>query len=115
MLVFVLLASAMKLLGVPNGALGLVLLGVVLIGFALWGAVDAAAHPAPLWESARLPRTSWIRWLAIGTPFGIGFAVAIAYFARIRPRLVAATVAAREAALDPKVPAATASTSHERR
>ena len=46
MLVFVLLASALKLLGLSNGLLGLVLLGVVLIGFASWAAVDAAAHPA---------------------------------------------------------------------
>ena len=115
MLVFVLLASALKLLGLSNGLLGLVLLGVVLIGFASWAAVDAAAHPAPLWESARLPRTPWIRWLAFGTPFGVGFAVAIAYFARIRPQLVAATIASRATAVDHRSPAPASSTSTERR
>ena len=100
-LVFVLLASAMKLLDVPNGILGLILLCVAVMGFALWGAVDAAAHPAALWESADLPRTRWIRRLAFGTPFGVGFGFAVAYFARVRPRLVAASVVARDAALPP--------------
>ena len=91
-LVFVLLASAMKLLGVSTGVLGLILLGVVLVGLALWGAVDAAAHPQIIWDNAGLPRSTWIRWQMYGAPFGIGFAVAVAYFAKIRPRLVRSTV-----------------------
>ena len=43
-LVFVLLASAMKLLNIPNGTLGLILLCVALMGFSVWGAVDAAEN-----------------------------------------------------------------------
>jgi len=44
-LVFVLLASAMKLLEMPTLQLGVLLVGLVLIGLPVWGAVDAATHP----------------------------------------------------------------------
>jgi uncharacterized membrane protein YfcA len=97
-LVFVLLASALKLLGISTGVLGLILLGVILLGLAIWGAVDAAAHPQNLWDTAGLPRSSWIKWQAYGAPVGIGFAVAVAYFARIRPQLVTATATSGEGA-----------------
>ncbi len=93
MLVFVLLASSLKLLGVSTGLLGLILLGVMFVGLAIYGAVDAAAHPENLWNAAGQPRRTWIRWMAFGAPCGIGFAVAIGYFARIRPQLEAAFTA----------------------
>ena len=95
-LVFVLLASALKLLNVPTPDLGGILLGLVLIGLPVWGAVDAAAHPQAIWDAAGLPRRAWIRWQAFGAPFGIGFAVAIAYFAKTRPALAAAMQIAAE-------------------
>lgn len=88
-LVFVLLASALKLLGMPTTVLGVVMLAVALIGFPVWGAIDAAAHPPALWEERDLSRRRWIGWQAIGAPVGIGFAVAAAYFVRTRPRLQA--------------------------
>ena len=91
-LVFVLLASALKLLGISTVVLGVILLGVVFVGLALWGAVDAAAHPQSLWDTAGLPRRNWIRWQAFGAPIGVGFPVAVAYFARIRPQLVTAAL-----------------------
>jgi uncharacterized membrane protein YfcA len=87
MLVFVLLASAMKLLGVSTGLLGIILLGVTFVGLAAYGAVDAAAHPQNLWDAVGQPRKTWIKWMAFGAPFGIGFAVALGYFARVRPPL----------------------------
>jgi uncharacterized membrane protein YfcA len=90
MLVFVLLASALKLLGVSTGLLGLILLAVVFVGIAVWGAVDAASHPQRTWDLVARPRTTWIRWQAFGAPFGLGFAVACAYFGKVRPGLVAA-------------------------
>ncbi|MGZ5296791.1 MAG: sulfite exporter TauE/SafE family protein, partial [Actinomycetota bacterium] len=91
-LVVVLLASALKLLDVPNGALGVILLAVVLVGLPIWGAVDGAAHPQHLWDSAGLRRRTWLRWQAFGAPVLLGFPVAVAYFAKARPELVAATL-----------------------
>ena len=89
-LVFVLLASALKLLDVSTGALGIILLVVVFVGMAVWGAIDAASHPQRTWDRAGKPRRTWIRWQAFGAPIGLGFPVAIAYFAKIRPQLMAA-------------------------
>jgi uncharacterized protein len=89
MLVFVLLASALKLLGVSTGLLGLILVGTVLVGLALWGAFDAASHPQSTWDAVARSRRTWIRRQAYGAPFGLGFAFACAYFARVRPGLVA--------------------------
>jgi uncharacterized protein len=101
LLVFVLLASALKLLGVSTDLLGLIMLGVVLVGLAVWGAVDAASHPQSTWDVLGRPRRTWVRWQAYGAPFGLGFAVACAYFARIRPRLVAAV---SDASVGPELP-----------
>jgi uncharacterized membrane protein YfcA len=86
-LVFVLLASALKLLDVPTEALGFVLLAVALVGLPAWGAVDAAAHPDAMWRSVGLDRSAWVKRLAFTAPFGIGFGFAVRYFAKIRPRL----------------------------
>jgi uncharacterized membrane protein YfcA len=93
-LVFVLLASALKLLNVPTDLLGVILVAVALVGLPLFGAVDAAAHPQATWDIAGLRRQGWLRWLTFGAPIGVGFAVAVAYFAKARPQLVAATVGA---------------------
>ncbi len=95
-LVVVLLASAMKLLDVSNEALGIILLAVVLVGLPIWGAVDGGAHPQHLWDAAGLRRRTWLRWQAFGAPVLLGFPVAVAYFAKARPKLVAATVRSRD-------------------
>ena len=107
-LVFVLLASALKLLDVPTGVLGLALLAVALVGFPAWGAVDAAAHPDAMWRSASVHRSSWIRRLAFTAPIGVGFGFAVVYFAKIRPRVEAASPAHETHAVDqaPAGPAA---------
>ena len=89
-LVFVLLASALKLLDVPTVALGIALLAVVLVGLPAWGAVDAASHTDEAWEAAGMRRSSWILWQLVAAPIGVGFAVALAYFAKARPQLVLA-------------------------
>ena len=88
-LVFVLLASALKLLGVPTLTLGVLLLGVVLIGLPVWGALDATTHPESAWHGSGRRRASWIRWQALAALVGVGFPIAVAYFARTRPELVA--------------------------
>jgi uncharacterized membrane protein YfcA len=90
-LVFVLLASALKLLNVSTPILGVVLLAVALAGLPIWGAVEAASYSQETWDAAGLPRRSWIRRQLFAAPFAVGFATGIAFFSKIRPRLVAAT------------------------
>lgn len=87
-LVFVLTASALKLLGLPTSLLGLALLAFALIAFPIWGAFDAASHPQAHWEAAGLDRSRWIRLQALLAPVGVGFAYGVVYFAKIRPRVV---------------------------
>ncbi|HLB38847.1 MAG TPA: sulfite exporter TauE/SafE family protein [Actinomycetota bacterium] len=89
LLVFVLAASGLKLLGLPTGLLGLVLALLALVGFALWGAFDAAQHPKIQWEAIGLPKRSWVKRQLFLAPIGVGAAYAVAYFARIRPQLEA--------------------------
>jgi uncharacterized protein len=86
-LIFVLLASALKLLGVSTALLAVVLVAVVLVGLPAWGAVDAAAHPEGMWAQIGRRRASWIRWQALTAPFAIGFGVAVSYFTWVRPKL----------------------------
>ena len=95
-LVFVLLASALKLLDVPTGVLAVLLSLIVLVGLPLWGAVDTSTHPQSAWDLAGFRKRRWNRWQALGAPIGIGFPVAVAYFARARPQLVAATLTSTE-------------------
>lgn len=95
-LVFVLMASGLKLLNVPTLALGVVLLVFALVALPVWGAIDAAAHPSTQWEAAGLSRRTWIKRQALLAPFGVGFAVAVTYFARTRPQLVAASTVVAE-------------------
>jgi uncharacterized membrane protein YfcA len=87
-LVFVLTASALKLLELSTPLLGLALLIFAVVSLPVWGAFDAASHPQAHWEAAGLDRSKWIRIQALLAPVGVGFAYAIAYFARIRPRVV---------------------------
>jgi uncharacterized membrane protein YfcA len=88
-LVFVLLASSLKLLNVPTTALAASLVIFAIVAFPIWGAMDAAAFPEYQWRAAGLSREWWIRVQAFGSPFIVGFAAAIAYFAKARPRLTA--------------------------
>ena len=65
---------------------------MALVGLSLYAAADAAAHPQSSWDTVGLKRDSWLRWLLIGAPLGVGFGAAIAYFAKARPQLAAATI-----------------------
>jgi len=103
-LVIVLLASALKLLDVPTQIVGLALVVVALVGFPLWGAVDASSFPEALWALIERDRTEWIRKLLFLAPVGIGFGYAVVYFAKIRPKLVA-LVASPERIVVPTVAA----------
>ena len=94
-LVFVLLASALKLLNVPTLALGIALAAVALVGLPLWAAVDAASFPGDTWSGLDLVRDQWIRRLLLTAPVGVGFGVALRYFSRLRPQLAGASVPGR--------------------
>jgi uncharacterized membrane protein YfcA len=87
-LVFVLLASGVKLIGMPTQTLGWFLLAFVLVGLPLWGAVDAASRPRTEWEDTGLSRKTWVGVQGAGALFGVGFAAACAYFGSVRRRLV---------------------------
>ena len=87
LLVFVLAASALKLLNMPTNLLGVVLLLFALVGFAVWGAIDAAQHPKTQWSEIGLDKKSWVRRQLYLAPVGVGAAYAAAYFTRIRPQL----------------------------
>ena len=86
-LVLVLIASGLKLVGVDNLQLGLVVAGLVLLAVPAWGALDAAVHPAPAWVSAPVGRRLVIGAQLVGAPVGLGFLVALAYFGLIRRHL----------------------------
>lgn len=91
-LVFVLVASALKLLDLPTVLVGELLIVFTLVAFPIWGAFDAASHTPAQWEAAGLDRSAWIKWQAWLAPIGIGFGVAVAYFAKTRRRLVGKNV-----------------------
>jgi len=90
-LVFVLLASGLKLLNVPTDTLGWILLAVAVLGLPTWGAFDAMQWSGDEWTRAGESRSKWLRWQVLGAPFVVGAGAAIAYFTRTRPRLIAAS------------------------
>jgi uncharacterized protein len=89
-LAVVLVATALKLLSVPTGVIGLTVTGLVLLGVPAWGAIDALGRPEHHWTTAGLSKATWVGWQALGAPFGVGFAVAMAYFRTARPKLTRA-------------------------
>jgi uncharacterized protein len=89
-LALVLIASGLKLLGVDNLQLGLLVLALVLLAVPVWGALDATLHPEPAWAGAPMGRRMAVGVQLVGAPLGLGFLAALAYFGLLRPRLVAA-------------------------
>ena len=87
-LVFVLLASALKLLGMDTSMLGFTLAALVVTAFPLWGAVDATLRRHAAWQQSGRSRTRWVTLQGVGAPFGIGFVASIAYFATVRRQLI---------------------------
>ena len=97
-LVFVLVASGLKLTGLPTLTLGYILVGMIVVGLPVWGAVDAARKHGDRWDGGERSRTRWVRLQSFGAVVGVGFVASIVYFARIRPRLVPSRAAAVPAA-----------------
>jgi uncharacterized membrane protein YfcA len=87
-LALVLVASGLKLLGVDNLLLGLLVLALVLLAMPVWGALDATLHPEPAWAGAPVGRRLAVGVLLVGAPIGVGFVAALAYFGMVRPKLV---------------------------
>lgn len=98
-LALVLVASGLKLLGVDNLQLGLLVVALVMLAVPVWGALDATLHPEPAWAGAPVGRRMAVGVQLVGAPLGLGFLAALAYFGLLRPRLVAAvsTLAERPA------------------
>jgi hypothetical protein len=92
-LALVLVASGLKLLGVDNLWLGLLVFVLVLLALPVWGALDATLHPEPAWTRAPVGRRMAVGVQLVGAPLGLGFVAALAYFGLLRPRLVAALAA----------------------
>jgi uncharacterized protein len=93
-LALVLVASGLKLLGVENFQLGLLVLALVVLAVPVWGALDATLHPEPAWADAPVGRRMAVGVQLVGAPLGLGFVAALAYFGLLRPRLVAVVQAA---------------------
>jgi len=93
-LVFVLLASGLKLLDMRTSLLAITLAAFVILATPAWGAIDAVSRPEHLWRQAGLRKRAWVAAQAGGAPFGIGFPAAIAYFASARRKLAKAAVMA---------------------
>jgi uncharacterized membrane protein YfcA len=87
-LALVLVASGLKLLGVDNLQLGLLVLALVFLAVPLWGALDATLHPEPAWAGAPVGRRMTVGVQLVGAPLGLGFLAALAYFGLLRPRLI---------------------------
>jgi uncharacterized protein len=87
-LVLVLVASGLKLLGVNNLEMGLLVVALVLLAVPLWGAVDATTHPDPAWAGVPVGRRMAVGVQLVGAPLGLGFVAALAYFGLVRPRLI---------------------------
>jgi uncharacterized protein len=102
-LALVLVASGLKLLGVDNLQLGLLVLVLVLLAVPVWGALDATLHPEPAWAGAPVGRRMTVGVQLIGAPLGLGFVAALAYFGLLRPRLIAAVQVA-PALAEPQAP-----------
>jgi len=91
-LIYVLLASGLKLVGLSTPMLGVYLVVFPLVALPIWGAIDAARRPKAEWEATGLSRRTWVGVQAIGAFFIVGFFAAIGYFWRKRPALQAVAV-----------------------
>jgi hypothetical protein len=92
-LVVILLASALKLLDVSNGAVASSIALLVLVGAPLWGATDASLRPSASWEATGYRRTTWVTAQAVAAPFLVGFPLAVVYATTVRRRFARAEVA----------------------
>jgi hypothetical protein len=77
-----------------SGELWLSLGAAVLIALPIWALVDAISRPDRHWDAIGQSKRSWALALAATALLGVGFAVAVYYVVRVRPKLSAAEVMA---------------------
>lgn len=87
-LAFVLMASALKLLGMGATTLAITMGIVALAGLPLWAFIDGYARPPAAWRAAGCRRRRTLAVISLGAPVGVGFVASAVYFGRQRPRLV---------------------------
>ena len=97
---FVLIASALKLLGLGATTLAITMLIVALVGLPLWAFIDGRARPDAAWSAAGCHRRKTLALVTLGTPVGVGFVTAAMYFGRLRPRIVRASIEGADPAAD---------------
>lgn len=90
-LAVVLLATALKLLGMGNTTLAITMAVVLAVGLPLWAFLDGYAHPEETWRAAGHRKRPLLSAVSFGAPFGVGLVAALFYFGRLRPRLVRAS------------------------
>jgi len=96
-LAFVLLATALKLLGLSATTLAITMGIVALLGLPVWAFIDGYVRTPAAWRTAGCDRRRTLGLICLGAPVGVGFVTSALYFGRQRPRLV--RVASEEAAL----------------
>jgi hypothetical protein len=77
-----------------SGELWLSLVATVLVALPIWALVDAISRPDRHWEAIGRSKRAWVLGLAATALFGVGFAMAVFYMVRIRPKLSAAEIVA---------------------
>ncbi len=91
-LVFVLLASGLKLIDVGTIQLAVILVAFALVALPIWGVIDAAARPAHHWEASGYSKRLWVGAQALGAPFGVGFWASLMYFLKTKRKVEKAGV-----------------------
>jgi hypothetical protein len=90
-LAFVLLATALKLLGMGNHVLVITMAVILAIGMPLWAFLDGSGRPDAAWQAAGVRKRPLLVLVSLGTPVGVGLVAAAVYFGRLRPRLIRAS------------------------
>jgi hypothetical protein len=70
----------------------------------VWGVIDALGRPGRHWDRIGRSKRAWIALLAAGAPIGLGFALAMTYFTKVRPLLSVAELQAAVAVWGDELP-----------
>jgi hypothetical protein len=96
-LAFVLLATALKMVGMANAMLAITMAVVLAVGLPAWAFLDGYAHSDATWQAAGYRRKPLLILVSLGVPLGVGLVSAVFYFGRLRARLVRAAAGATAA------------------